>query len=58
MPRPPTSVRSLTALIAGLATAVAGASASAQTPADPHEIAPLVEEYCSGCHGPLPGLAG
>ncbi|HIE91418.1 MAG TPA: DUF1592 domain-containing protein, partial [Acidobacteria bacterium] len=58
MPRPPTSMRSLTALIAGLATAVAGASASAQTPADPHEIAPLVEEYCYRCHGPQTQTAG
>ncbi|MEO2199048.1 MAG: DUF1592 domain-containing protein [bacterium] len=58
MQRPPTSVPRFAGLIGMLAMAVVGASASAQTPADPHEIAPLVEEYCYRCHGPQTQTAG
>ncbi len=58
MQRPPISVPRFAGLITVLATAAAGASASAQPAADPHEIVPLVEEYCYRCHGPQTQTAG
>ena len=47
------------AVVTAALSASAGVSpARAQPATDPHQIAPLVEEYCYRCHGPLTQTAG
>ena len=48
----------VTAFAAVLLVSVWGSPSWAQTPAETHEIAPLVEEFCYRCHGPETQTAG
>ncbi len=53
-PRHPLVVAAAVAVLVGAASS----SAWAQAAADPHEITPLVQEYCYRCHGPQTQTAG
>ena len=55
---PVARARRFIAIAVVLTNGVGGLDAWAQPLTDPHEIAPLVEEYCYRCHGPQTQTAG